>query len=131
MQVQQRDDGLRTVLLKHWLDIFLPVDAVPIHFHIIKVSVWLLSHTHTILVIPCPSAALASVRSECPHHCRLHETPGGWSLGPVQTLPLRTRVHFPSQAHPSMELGTTCVFALGLTHDSYVKPSTSVKILET
>jgi hypothetical protein len=69
-------------------------------------------HTHTILVISCPSAALASVRSECPHHCRLHETPGGWSLGPVQTLPLSIRVHFPSQAHPSRELGTTCVFEL-------------------
>jgi hypothetical protein len=81
MQVQQDDDRLRTALLKHWLDMSSNsalVDAVPIHFHIIKQCGFL---SHTILVIPAPRQRWHPSAPSVPIHCRLHQTPGGWSLG--------------------------------------------------
>jgi hypothetical protein len=53
MQVQQDSDRLRTVLLKHWLDMsFNSCCSNPLPYHSKECGFWSDTHTHTILVIP-------------------------------------------------------------------------------
>jgi hypothetical protein len=128
MQVQQDHDRLRTALLKHWLDLSSNsalVDAVPIHFHIIKECGFL---SHTTLVIPVSRQRWHPSAPSVPIHCRTHQTPGGWSLGPVQTLPLRNQS---SRPFASTSFYRIRYHVLCLTHNSDVDSSIAVKFRDT
>lgn len=99
MQVQQSDDRLRTVLLKHWLAVFLPTLPLLMPFQSTSTSLQsecgFSSHTHTILVIPAPrqrwhpSAPSVPITAGCTKHLE------AGALDPFKLYRVQIRVPLP------------------------------------